>query len=285
MAEARSGAVQARQAGAHFVVAMVPLPFDQLLREALDAREVDLLVSSRSKDAFAAEESRLAGGATRVAQVQSKGRSLLRVDVFLHDGGRVEWLHGDQERDRELYALDQRIELIRAQLNEPMLGDELKALRKAKLEEVIGRRELLAQTPLPVPAGKDAVTARFIPLEENFPRQEAVRALETAYDVDVGLINLAWAKAHGVSCPPATKEVRGIVGSAALPHLPRRHRGGVEADEAPARVRGAGRGGQAEPPRLRGLSRDRLAAAAGRVPHRSDRGPRGSGLRGLPRRG
>ena len=211
---ARPLAVQARSAGALFVVAMVPLPFELLLREATAAPELDLLVSSRSKDAFAAEESRLAGGTTKVAQVQSKGRSLLRVDVFLQDGARVEWLRGDGERDRELYSLDQRIELVRAQLNEPMLGEELKALRKGKLEEIIGRRKVLAETPLPVPEGKDSVTARFIPLEATYPKQESVRALETAYDVDVGLINLAWAKAHGVSCPPATKERRGFVGTA-----------------------------------------------------------------------
>ena len=214
-AAARPVAIAARKAGARFVVAMVPLPFDQLLREALEATEIDLFVSSRSKDAFAAEESRLAGGATKVAQIQSKGRSLLRLDVFLHDSARVEWLRGDQERDRELYALDQRIELVRAQLNEPMLDDELRALRKAKLEDIIGRRALLAETPLAVPDGKDAVTARFVPLEANFPKDPAVLALEKAYDVDVGLINLEWAKVHGVSCLPATAERPGYVGTTA----------------------------------------------------------------------
>ena len=145
--------------------------------------------------------------------MQSKGRSLLRVDVFLADGARVEWLRGDGERDRELYSLDQRIELLRAQVNEPMLNPELMALRKAKLEEIISRRELLAQTPLPVPEGKASVTARFIPLESTFPKDPAVQAVEKAYDVDVGLINLAWAKANGKSCPPPTAEKRGDVGS------------------------------------------------------------------------
>ena len=206
-------APQVRKAGAHFVVAIVPAPFDQLLREAIDAKDLDLLVSSHSKDAFAAEENRLAGGVIKVAQVQSKGRSLLRVDVFLRDGGRTEWLKGDGERDRELYSLDQRIELLRAQINEPMLNEELKALRKAKLEDVIGRRELLASTPLPVPEGKDAVTARFVPLESSFPKDPAVQEVEKAYDVDVGLINLAWAKAHGAACPPVTAERRGFVGT------------------------------------------------------------------------
>lgn len=210
---ATSLALQARKAGARFVVAMVPLPFELLLREAHDAVPVDLFVSARAKDAFSSEESKLSGGATKVAQVQSKGRSLLRVDVSLHDGGKVEWLRGDGERDRELYALDQRIELLRVQVNEPMLAEELKALRKAKLEEIIGRRELLAETPLPVPEGKTAATARFLPLESSFLEDPTVLAVEKAYDVDVGLINLAWAKEHGTSCLKATAETRGYVGS------------------------------------------------------------------------
>lgn len=213
-AAARSLADEARKAGARFVVAMVPLPFTELLRESIDASQVDLFIASRSKHEFAAEESRMAGGVTKVVQVQSKGRSLLRVDVSFKEGGRVEWLRGDGERDRELSALDQRIELLRAQVNEPMLKDELKGLRKAKLEEIISRRALLAETPLPIPEGKATVTARFIPLESNYARDPAVQAVEKQYDVDVGQINLAWAKTNGVSCPPATPELRGIVGTA-----------------------------------------------------------------------
>lgn len=205
---------QARKAGARFVVALVPLPFEVLLREAIDASQLDLIVSSRSRDAFAAEESKVAGGATKVAQVQSKGRSLLRVDVFVKGDERIEWLRGDGERDRELYALDQRIELLRVQVNEPMLNEELKALRKAKLEEIISRRALLAETPLPIPEGKAAATARFIPLESNYPRDPAVQEVEKKYDVDVGQINLAWAKEKGMSCPPPTAERRGFVGTA-----------------------------------------------------------------------
>lgn len=213
-AAAKTLADEARKAGAHFVVAMVPLPFADLLREAIDAPRVDLFIASRSKDEFAAEESRMAGGTTKVVQVQSKGRSLLRVDVSFKGDARVEWLRGDGERDRELFALDQRIELLRSQVNEPMLKDELKALRKAKLEEIITRRALLAETPVAVPQGKAAVTARFVPLESNHAKDPTVQAVEKQYDVDVGQINLAWAKTNGVSCPPATPERRGIVGTA-----------------------------------------------------------------------
>jgi len=204
---------RAKELGGRFVVAVIPLPFGELLREALDAKGIHLLLSSRSKDAFAAEESRLVGGATRVAQIQSKGRSLLKVDVSFHGDGGVEWMAGDAERDRELATLDQRIELLRAQVNEPMLGDDLKALRKAKLEEIISRREALAAAPVTTPTDRSVATARLVPLESTFPKDEKVQAIEKAYDVDVGLLNLAYAKEKGVSCVAATQEKPGIVGS------------------------------------------------------------------------
>ncbi len=207
-------APEAVKAGGRFVGAVVPQPADLLLRSAIEAPGIGLVISSKSKDAFAAEESRLAGGATKVAQIQSKGRSLLQVTVNFRGDGAVEWLRGDGERDRELFALDQRIELLRAQVNEPMLAEPMKALRKAKLEEIIARRETLASTPIVVPDGKNSVTARFVPLESTFPKDPAVQELEKAYDVDVGLINLAWAKEKGVSCPPGTAEKQGVVGTA-----------------------------------------------------------------------
>ncbi|HEY0883131.1 MAG TPA: multiheme c-type cytochrome, partial [Archangium sp.] len=210
---AKASIPEATKAGGRFFVAIVPAPADQLLRDSMEPSGLHLVIASKSKDAFSAEESRLVGGATKVAQVQSKGRSLLEVQVHFRGDGSPEWLAGDGDRARELASLDQRIELLRAQVNEPMLADALKALRKAKLEEIIARREALASAPIEVPAGKSSVTARFVPLESNFPRDPAVAEIEKQYDVDVGLINLAWAEKHGVACPPATPEKPGFVGS------------------------------------------------------------------------
>lgn len=214
VAAANAAAVKAREAGAKFVAVLVPMPFGQLLRESANAKGMELLIATESGGEFAAEESRFVGGAVKVAQVQSKGRSLLRVDVFLRDDGAVEWLRGDDERDRELAGLDERIELLRAQVNEPMLNEQMRALRAAKLEEIISRRATLAATPLPVPDKTNAATARFVPIESSVPRSSAIAAIETAYDADVGKLNLAYAREHGVSCEPATKEKPGIVGSA-----------------------------------------------------------------------
>ncbi len=210
---ANAAAVKARAQGAKFVAVLVPMPFATLLRESVNAKGMELLLSTESGGEFAAEDSRFVGSDVKVAQVQSKGRSLLRVDVFLRDDGRVEWLKGDGERDRELAGLDERIELLRTQVNEPMLNEQMKALRAAKLEEVIGRRAALAATSLPVPDKSNAATARFVPLESSFPKLESVAEIEKSYDADVGKLNLAYAKDKGVSCEPATKEKPGVVGT------------------------------------------------------------------------
>lgn len=207
-------ATQARSQGARFVVALVSEPFPALLAASDSAKGIDLVLSSRAKDALSAEENRLAGASTKVVQLQSKGRSLLRVDVRFHGDGAVEWVRGDAERDREVAALDERIELLRAQENEPMLAEARKALVKAKLEEILQRRETLAATPTPTPEDRSSAVARLIPLESTVAREPKVAAIEAAYDRDVGLLNLAWAKEHGTSCPAATPEKPGIVGSA-----------------------------------------------------------------------
>ncbi len=214
VAQARQVATLARRAGARVVVAFVPAPFEVLLRESAEAHEVDLFVSSRPRDELAAEENRLGGGGPKVAQLQSKGRSLLRVDLHLRGEGAVGWPRGDAEQARELRGLDERIELLRGQVNEPMMDEALRALRQAKLVELIARRQALAAEPLPLPEAGNVATARFLPLESTLPTQPEVEALERAYDVDVGLLNLAWAKAHGQSCEPATVERPGLVGSA-----------------------------------------------------------------------
>lgn len=218
VAAANALADAARGAGAAFIVALVPQAIDVALRGALDAGNLDLVVAARPKDELAAEENRLAGGPTKVAQVQNKGRSLLRVEVTLRGGGltgKAEWVKGSAERDRELSALDERIELMRAQVDAPMLDPQLKSLKQAKLAELVARRKALAEAPLPVPTDRNAATFRFVPLEPGLPQAPAVQAIEAAYDRDVGLLNLAWAKEHGRACDPPDLDRQGYVGSAA----------------------------------------------------------------------
>ncbi len=209
-------AAAARAQGARFVLALVQQPFDIVSKAAGQGLPVDFALATRSKDEFSSEASKLVRGTTPVAQVQSKGRTLLTLELTQGDpDARFELLRGAADTERELAALDQRIELLRAQVNEPMLAEPLKALRKAKLEEVIARREALAAAPLPEPAGKNVFSARFIPIEANFPALPAATELVTAYDRDVGQLNLRYAKEHGKDCPAPNKGQAGFVGNAA----------------------------------------------------------------------
>ncbi|MGQ0503746.1 MAG: multiheme c-type cytochrome [Myxococcaceae bacterium] len=179
---------------------------------ALDA---DLLVVSHATDENFGEESALLKTRVPVAVVQSKGRSLLRLDTTW-DGGeaRFEWIASAEDVQRELAASDERIERLREEVNAPGLKPELLQLKRAKLEELMARREQRASQPPPKIAGRNSLSARFVPLESNVPAEPAVEKLVKAHDQDVARLNLAWAKAHGQDCPPAAKGEAAFVGNA-----------------------------------------------------------------------
>ncbi len=193
---------KARGGGASFIVGLFQGPFDAAIKASQrEGLGLDLLVASRSKTELSGEDNRAVMSAVPVVQVQTKGRSLLRVDLFLRDGSQAQWLKSPMEQQRELEGLAERIELLRGQVNDPSMSEDLRPLRKAKLEEVMRRREALAAEPLPVPSASNAASLRFIPLETSFESLPEAVALVTAYDRSVGELNLAWAKEHGVDCP------------------------------------------------------------------------------------
>ncbi len=150
----------------------------------------------------------------KLVQVQNKGRSLLRVDLSLRDGSRPTWLKGSGEQERELATLDERIELLRGQVNEPGVSEALRSLKKAKLDDLLQRRAELANAPITWPTTGNAAAFRFVAIETTLPQDPTVAALEQAYDRDVGQFNLAWAREHGKACEPPTAERPGFVGTA-----------------------------------------------------------------------
>jgi predicted CXXCH cytochrome family protein len=204
----------ARAAGASFVLALYEGPMAGALplgqREDFEA---DLVLATRGKDELAGETNTLAPSRVPVVQVQSKGRSLVRVDLFLKSPSRVTWLKSPSEARRELDALDQRVELLRAQVNDPSMDEALRALKKAKLEEIVTRREALANEPVPTPGDVSAASVRFVPLETSFPSSPTVQALVTAYDRDVGELNVQWAKANDPRCEAAPTGTARFVGA------------------------------------------------------------------------
>jgi predicted CXXCH cytochrome family protein len=215
-AELAARARAARGQGAPFVVGLWRTSFEAALKEAaaLGDGGVDLVLAVKAKDELSGEQNKLVrSGAVPLVQLQTKGRSMLHLDLYFHGSGRFELLRGADDVERETAVLSQRIELLRAQTNEPMISDELKGLRQQKLAELISRKDAVESAPVATPAGKNAWTLRFVPLESSFAEDARVKALVTAYDRDVGLLNLKWAKEHGKPCPPAPKGQSSYVGN------------------------------------------------------------------------
>jgi hypothetical protein len=206
----------ARAQGAALVVALLEQPWELAVRASLEKDlPVDLIVATRPKSELAADKPRLGGGAVRVVQPTSRGRGVVRVDVFFRDGPRVEWLRGAAEQERELSALASRVELLREQVNDPTAEPALRELRKAKLEELIARRDEFAAQAPPAPANKTSALVRVVPIESTLASNAQVQALVEGYDRTVDALNLSLAKKSGHDCAAPTAAEPGFVGSAA----------------------------------------------------------------------
>jgi len=216
IAAAEALARAARRDGASVVVALILDSFEALRSQLGDASELDVVVAASARDALSGEQDRvLSMGATQLLQPQSKGRSLARVDLVLRGPGRLTWLHGPEDEELERRRLEERIELVRAQVDEPGSAEELRQLRQAKLEELIARRAAMAQAPRAAPPTGNLATVRFQPVEGTLPLEPTVAELQRAADRDIGELNLRWAQAHGEDCPTPSPQTPGFVGSEA----------------------------------------------------------------------
>jgi hypothetical protein len=204
----------ARRQGAAFVVALLDDSFAAARTQLPQARDVDLLVAARPSDPLSAENDKvLAGEQTRLLQVASKGRSLARVDLVLRGEGRPTWLLGSAEHRLELDLLGERIELLRAQVDEPGATEALRSLKQAKLEELLARRDAQARAPVPEPAVGNLASLRFVPIEGTLSEDPPVAEVQRAADRDVDVLNLAWAQEHGQDCEAPTPANPGFEGT------------------------------------------------------------------------
>lgn len=200
--------------GAPFVLALFHGTQAEAVKAAQGVDGVHLILASHTGTEFEGEHSRLIKAQVPVAAVQSKGRTLARIDVWFEDGDApFELLVTQADVERELAALDDRMALLNQQINAPGLAEQAKSLRQQKLAELVERRRVLEAKKIPTPQGKNAYAVRFVPLEATLPGAPAIQKIVEAYDRDVGLLNLAWAKKHGKDCPPPSDEKPGYVGN------------------------------------------------------------------------
>ncbi|WP_404370157.1 multiheme c-type cytochrome [Corallococcus coralloides] len=208
---------QAREQGADFVVGLLDQPLEAAqVAAALPGLAANLVVATHSAGEFSAEENRLVRSDVPVVALQSKGRSLLRVDLtYAPAKGPFVPQRSQGDVEREVTALEQRIALLDKEISRPGIDPNLKTLKQGKRDELSARKQGLLTAPPAPTDGVNGFALRFLPLESNLPTAPDAQALVKAYDANVGQLNLAWAKAHGQDCPAPPKGQAGFVGSAA----------------------------------------------------------------------
>ena len=212
--ELSDGAAKARAGGARLVLGL----FGGKPADAQGASGVDLVVAAQAPETVGTEweDGQLLRGPVPVAQVQSRGRSLLRVDASPGpDGSTLQLARGQGDIERELNAQKQRLELLRKELNTPGLSPERKRLLDARLHELVQRIEQLTAQAQATALQPGTFTVRFVPVEAALPEDPGVQKIIADYDRDVSQLNLAWAKEHGEPCPPPAKGEAAYVGNEA----------------------------------------------------------------------
>jgi len=214
-AQLTEGAAKTRGHGARFVLGLL----GGAPGEAHAAQGVDLVVAAQAPEAIGAEweDGRLLPGSVPVAQVQSRGRSILRVDVspIGQDGAALQLARGQGDIEREFNAQGQRVELLKRELGTPGLSPERKRLLDSRLHELVLRREQLATQAQATALQPGTFTVRFVPVEAALPEDPGVEKIVADYDRDVAQLNLAWAREHGEPCPPPARAEAAYVGNEA----------------------------------------------------------------------
>lgn len=211
------GSAEARKQGADFVVAL----FHGTVAQAQAAAEqpgleANLILATHTASEFSGEEHKRVNATVPVVGLQSKGRELLRMDLsYGPQKGPFAPVKSQDEADREVAALDQRMAMLNKEINLPGIDPQLHKLKQAKLEELVARKQQLLTQPAEIPTGTNAYSVRFLPLESSLQGQPEVKALITEYDREVGKLNLTWAKEHGQDCPAPKKGEAAFVGNKA----------------------------------------------------------------------
>jgi hypothetical protein len=211
------GATRARAEGAQFVVGLLRGTLAEAQKAALPPGSgVDLVLATHTAGEFDGEQNTLTRDAVPVAALQSKGRSLLRVDLaYGPQPGHFTLQRSAEDAEKEAASIDRRLALLDTEINQPGLEPQLKTLKQNKRAELVTRRQALLTAPVAAVGDQDSFTVRFVPLESSLPSDPQVQAVVNAYDADVGKMNLEWAKAHGQDCPAPAKGESAFVGNSA----------------------------------------------------------------------
>lgn len=204
---ARAAALRA--AGAQVLVLFAYRTIDgaKALLPAAKAAGVPFVVATRSDVPETQESGALADQTPALFAVAGRGEALLRIDV--DPGGPADApfakVAGFSPREETLAAMQQRLDLLRADVKEMNPRDPLAKLKTDKLLELEERRsKLAASAPPPMPAGRNAFTFAFVPMSPKLAQAGAVKAIVEKFHQDAAKENLAYLRSHPRECPRAT---------------------------------------------------------------------------------
>lgn len=205
----------ARAQGAELVLALAELPLDKLvpLAPALRQAGADVAVVGHQAQELDGEANRTIAAELPIVTLMNRGRGMARVDVHRLDGAPPGYavIASSQAQAAEVAARDAEIESLQKRAHQAT-GPLQKAMEQKIAQKKQQRDALAGQRPQP-PPGRSWLSIELIALSDEKPRSAPVRALIEGFTAQVGQQNLAFAKAHGKSCPAAQPGEAAFVGT------------------------------------------------------------------------
>jgi hypothetical protein len=195
------------------------------VEKAAEARSqgIDLVLAAHREGLLDDDANRVVlDSAVPVVQVQGRGQSLARIDVYLQ-GDRSKGfllLPGPSQRAEELDLLaDRRAEYARRRAAADASGNaSLATALGGKIAELTERETAIRATPLPAPPqDRPSIQVTFVPLSDDLPEDRAVRQMITRHYGEVARMNLAAAKARGRPCPDVATAIPSFIGVDEVP--------------------------------------------------------------------
>ncbi len=184
---------------------------------------VALLLASHRDDLLADDSNRaLLDAPVPVVQVQGRGQSLARIDLFLRgDLARgFTILAGAAQRDEEVDLAERRRLEYQRRRDAALAAGSIDLARglATKIAELEARATALRAEPLPEPPpDRPSLRVSFIPLTASLPEDREIRGILTRYYGEIAKANLARARSQGRPCPDLVAGRASYIGTEDVP--------------------------------------------------------------------
>ena len=195
------------------------------VERAAEARKqgVDLVLAAHREGLLDDDANRVVlDSPVPVVQVQGRGQSLARIDLFLA-GDRSKGfavLPGPSQRAEELDLIATRGAEYARRLSaaEASGNTGLASALGGKIAELTDREMAIRATPPAAPpVDRPSIQVSFVPLSDDLPEDKGVRRMLTRHYGEVARMNLAAAKARGHPCPDVATATPSFIGVDEVP--------------------------------------------------------------------